>query len=255
MLTFAPLDVAPDAVPEAGSLPAMMARRYDAYVREIVRPFFRDHFARLDRQIVLVDVLSTLNAGPDALRDLESGLASILDCFNPGRRSLLSTLFNPRIDRILFAATKADHLHRSSHDRLEAILRRITERAIGRATFAGATIDVIALAAIRATREATIRQGGVNLPAILGVPAAGEMMGRQVFDGKTEIAMFPGDLPNDPNAFFNDPSAFRGLTTVPAPDADFRFLHLLPPALTEGEPLPHIRLDRALEFLIGDRLS
>jgi predicted YcjX-like family ATPase len=233
----------------------MMQRRYESYKAVLVRPFFREHFSRLDRQIVLVDVLSTLNAGPDALRDLESALASILDCFNPGRRSLLSTLFNPRIDRILFAATKADHLHRSSHDRLEAIVRRITERAIGRATFAGATIDVIALAAIRATREATIRQGGVNLPAILGVPAAGEVMGQQVFDGKTEIAMVPGALPDDPNAFFNDPSAFRGLTSVPAPDADFRFLHLLPPALTEGEPLPHIRLDRALEFLIGDRLS
>jgi predicted YcjX-like family ATPase len=254
-LTFAPLDLPPDGSAPAKSLGAMMQRRYESYKAVLVRPFFREHFSRLDRQIVLVDVLSTLNAGPDALRDLESALASILDCFNPGRRSLLSTLFNPRIDRILFAATKADHLHRSSHDRLEAILRRITERAIGRATFAGATIDVIALAAIRATREATIRQGGVNLPAILGVPAAGEVMGQQVFDGKTEIAMFPGDLPDDPNAFFNDPSAFRGLTSVPAPDADFRFLHLLPPALTEGEPLPHIRLDRALELLIGDRLS
>ena len=29
-----------------------------------------------------------------------------------------------RIDRIVFAATKADHLHQANHDRLEAILRR-----------------------------------------------------------------------------------------------------------------------------------
>jgi len=254
-LTFAPLDVPPDGVAPARSLWAMMQRRYESYKAVLVRPFFRDHFSRLDRQIVLVDVLSTLNAGPEALRDLEGALAAILDCFNPGRRSVLSSLFKPRIDRILFAATKADHLHRSSHDRLEAILRRLTERAISRATFAGASIDVIALAAVRATREATIRQGGANLPAILGTPAAGEVMGAQVFDGNTEIAMFPGDLPEDPNVFFNDPSAFRGLASVPAPDADFRFLHLLPPALAEGEPLPHIRLDRTLEFLIGDRLS
>ena len=34
----------------------MMARRYDAYRNHVVRPFFRDHFARLDRQVVLVDV-------------------------------------------------------------------------------------------------------------------------------------------------------------------------------------------------------
>ena len=35
----------------------------------------------------------------------------------------------------MFAATKADHLHRSGHDRLEAILERMTERAIERAGF------------------------------------------------------------------------------------------------------------------------
>ena len=35
----------------------MMERRYEAYKTHVVRPFFRDHFARLDRQIVLVDAL------------------------------------------------------------------------------------------------------------------------------------------------------------------------------------------------------
>ena len=64
---------------------------------------------------------------PDRKRcvDLEAALAGILDCFRIGRIALfLSSLFRPRIDRILFAATKADHLHHSSHDRLEAVLRR-----------------------------------------------------------------------------------------------------------------------------------
>ncbi len=37
-------------------------------------PFFRDHFARLDRQIVLVDALAALNSGPAALRDLQNAL-------------------------------------------------------------------------------------------------------------------------------------------------------------------------------------
>src|SRR6267154_1873421 len=68
-------------------------------------------FARLDRQIVLVDALAAFNAGPEALHDLEAALAGILDCFRIGRSTFLSSLFRPRIDRILFAATKADHLH------------------------------------------------------------------------------------------------------------------------------------------------
>ena len=46
-----------------GSLAALMERRYDSYVAKVVKPFFFGHFARLDRQIVLVDALAALNAG------------------------------------------------------------------------------------------------------------------------------------------------------------------------------------------------
>jgi predicted YcjX-like family ATPase len=49
------------------------------------------------------------------------------------------------------------------------------------------------------------------------------------------------------------------LTTAAADKADFRFLRFRPPLLEstdpEGPALPHIRLDRALQFLIGDRLQ
>ena len=137
-LTFAPLELAAHGPPPEGSLWAMMVRRYEAYKDIVVRPFFRDHFSRLDRQIVLVDALAAFNAGPEALRDLEAALAGVLDCFRIGRSTLLSSLFRPRIDRILFAATKADHLHQSSHDRLEAILRRTVLKAAARAQYAGA---------------------------------------------------------------------------------------------------------------------
>ena len=258
-LTFAPLDVPQEGSAPNNSLWAMMQRRYESYKAVVVRPFFREHFARLDRNIVLVDVLSAFNAGPEALHDLEGALTSILACFRLGRKSLLSALFSPRIDRILFAATKADHLHHSSHDRLEAILRRMTDHAVTQAQFAGSEVDVIALAAVRATHEATIQQGREHLPAIVGVPTAGEILGRQKFDGQTEAAMFPGDIPVDPETLFSDADAFHGLTKASAQDADFRFLRLLPPALQideSGEPsFPHIRLDRALQFLMGSHLQ
>ncbi len=262
-LTFAPLEVPADGNAPDGSLWAMMRRRYEAYKDVVVRPFFRDHFARLDRQIVLVDALAALNAGPEAMRDLESAFKSLLDCFEIGRRTFLSSLLRPRADRILFAATKADHLHHTSHDRLEAILRRMVDRAVARADVAGASVDVIALAAVRATREAEVRQGGRTLQCIVGVPAAGERAGGkngQVFDGKTEVVIFPGELPADPDALFAaGATPFRGLTAAGAEDSDFRFVRFRPPALTstgDGAPaLPHIRLDRALQFLIGDRLK
>ena len=254
-LTFAPLPVTEGEALAADTLAGMMERRYEAYKTYVVRPFFRDHFSRLDRQIVLVDALAALNSGPAAVRDLETALTDILTAFRAGRSSLLSTIFRPRIDRILFAATKADHLHHTSHDRLEAILQHLTGRAIARAEGVGAKVDVIAMAAVRATREASVRQGRDTLDAIAGIPLAGETIGGETFDGKTEAAIFPGELPADPH------SVFRGdALATPADEAAWRFARFRPPLATiapDGKPapLPHIRLDRALEFLLGDRLA
>lgn len=254
-LTFAPLDLGADA-PRSGSLGAMMERRFEAYKNAVVRPFFRNHFARLDRQIVLVDTLSALNAGPAALADLERALDGILAAFRTGRNSLVSSLFRPRVEKVLFAATKADHLHRASHDRLEAVLARLVERARERAQDKGAALDVVALAAIRATREARVRRDGHELDAIVGTPEAGQEAGGHLFDGSEEVAVFPGELPADPDALF-DPSGagFRGLASAAEGDVDFRFLRFRPPAGIGEGPIPHIRLDRALEFLIADRLA
>ncbi|WP_417710711.1 YcjX family protein [Roseibium aggregatum] len=262
-LTFAPLDIPADAAPaRAGTLRAMMERRYEAYKTHVVRPFFRNHFARLDRQIVLVDVLHALNAGPHAIADLETALTEVLGAFRPGKRSWLSSILSRRIDRILFAATKADHLHRSDHDRLELILKRLVARAEERATFKGAEVEVLAMAAVRATREATVKHRGEALPAILGTPLPGERLNGDTYDGKTEIAMFPGDLPDDPESLFGQAESVSEAlrASFQTAQADLQFLRFRPPELdktAEGLTLslPHIRLDRALEFLIGDRLA
>ncbi len=251
-LTFAPLPVEEGTEFPGKSLAAEMERRYEAYKTHVVRPFFRDHFARLDRQIVLVDALAALNSGPAAVRDLENALTEVLMAFRAGRSSLLETIFRPKIDKILFAATKADHLHHTSHDRLEGVLRHLTSRAIERAEGVGARIDVIAMAAVRATREATVKHEGHALSAIVGTPLAGERIGEEVFDGVCEGAIFPGELPEDPR------DVFRGeALALDDEEAEFRFLKFRPPKAQLGKdrkalPLPHIRLDRALEFLFGD---
>jgi predicted YcjX-like family ATPase len=250
-VTFAPLDVPSDGAAPTGTLWAMMERRFEAYKSVVVRPFFREHFSRLDRQIVLVDALAAMNAGPDSVRDLQAALAEILACFRAGRASWLTTIFRPRIDRVLFAATKADHLHQTSHDKLEQILARMTAKAAERAKFAGALVDVVALAAVRATREALVTQGSERLPSIVGAPIAGETIGGESFDGEMETAIFPGDLPDEPDALL---AAERGVS----PAGDHRFVRFRPPRLQKldsGElVLPHIRLDRAMQFLLGDRL-
>jgi predicted YcjX-like family ATPase len=139
------------------------------------------------------------------------------------------------------------------------VLRRAVARAVAKAEDTGAAIDVVALAAVRATREAQVARGRERLPSILGTPAAGESAGGAAFDGNTEVATFPGDLPENPEDMFKGEAAFRGLSSASAEKADFRFLRFRPPRLehegTDEPALPHIRLDRALQFLIGDKLQ
>ena len=245
-LTFSPLEPIPGQV-RSQSLYAMLERRYEAYKDVVVRPFFRDHFARLDRQIVLVDTLRALNAGPAAVADLETALTEILSCFRQGDSNPLSRLVSRRIDRILFAATKADHIHQTSHNRLESILNRLVANAARRARFAGAETRSLAIAALRATREGTIEEGGETLHVIIGTPEEGEKLDGSTYDGETAIALFPGDLPDDPDSLLEVP-------------AHLNFLRFNPPdglkKNAEGAyVLPHIRLDSALEFLLGDWLK
>ena len=254
LLTFFPLPPARDAAYQRGSLGAMLARRFESYKSHVVMPFFRDHFARLDRQIVLVDTLSAVNAGAAALADLQRTLEAVLKCFRPGANTWLSGILARRIDRLLFAATKADHLHHTSHDRLEAILRLLADKAMARAAFAGAEVKTLALASLRATREAEAKSGRQRLPCIVGVPLPGERLGAKVFDGKAEAAVFPGDLPDDPASLL----APSGRVALAADSV--HFLKFRPPRVSMESPsgeepaLPHIRLDRAIEFLLGDRL-
>ena len=184
---------------------------------------------------------------------------SILDCFRVGRGGMFGALFRPRASKILFAATKADHLHHAAHDRLEALAEMVAA-AIAQAGFAGAEVDVIALAAVRATREGDGAARAANCRPSSALPTLGEWSAAgEKFDGQSEIALFPGDLPANVGALFEPGShAFRGLTAGCGKDTDFRFVRFRPPQLeqaADGLPaLPHIRLDRAMQFLFGDRL-
>ncbi|SCW57934.1 hypothetical protein SAMN02927900_02876 [Rhizobium mongolense subsp. loessense] len=255
-LTFAPLALPSEGKAPKGSLWAMMERRYEAYKSVVVKPFFREHFARLDRQIVLVDALQAMNRGPEAIQDLERALTDVLACFRPGTNSLLSSLLGRRIDRVLVAATKADHLHHESHDRLDALTRRLVERAVHRIGMAGAGIDVMALASVRATREATVKRDGHDLPVIVGTPIDGETIAGERFDGIRKTAVFPGDLPEDPESLFDGIESASRDVQLP----DVNIVRFRPPQLEETGggiklSVPHIRLDRAMQFLFGDRLA
>jgi len=240
-LTFAPL-----AEPEShqrGSLWREMERRYEAYKKQIVKPFFRDHFARIDRQVVLIDALGAIHKGPQAVEDMRSAMADILAAFKPGKVGFLASLFGVhRVERILFAATKADHLHHRQHPRLTGFVTAMLRGAKDRADFSGATTAAMSIAALRATVEETLDHGGKQLDCVRG----------RLLDSGKQAAFYPGELPDDPAKLL-----------TPAHDGaqkwledDYRIMSFAPSKLElkAGQGPPHIRLDKAAEFLIGDYL-
>lgn len=240
-LTFAPLP--PHDRPHRKSLWREMERRFEAYKAQVVKPFFRDHFARIDRQVVLVDALGAIRKGPQAVEDLRLAMADILGAFRPGQNAFLTRLLmGRRVEKILFAATKADHLHHSQHDRLAALMQALTRDARDRADFAGAETQAMALAALRATIEEQINHDGTELSCVRG---------RLLSTGK-QAAFYAGDLPEDPQRLLS--AARNGAETWP--DGDYQAMQFAPAPLSlkPGEGPPHIRLDRAAQFLLGDRL-
>ncbi len=235
-----------------GTLWGEFERRFEAYKRVVVRPFFRNHFARLDRQVVLVDALGALASGPRALGDLTQAMAATLACFRHGENSWLDrVLGGRRIDRLLFVASKADHLHHEQHPALTRLVEAMLAEAARRAQYRGAETAAMAIAAVRASAEQTIAHDGRQI---------GVVRGRRAADGK-EVALFPGRLPEDVPALLAQAGPGKpGEAPALWDGADFARPTFAPPRWSAGgqggdDGPPHIRLDRAIEFLVGDRLE
>lgn len=227
LMWFAPLPDAP-AKPKPGSNAALMSARFDAYRADVRAKFFERHFRRFDRQIVLVDVLGALNAGEDAFADTQRAIAEIAASFAYGG-SLLQRLFGARIDRVYFAATKADHVPAGRRDALESLLRHLAGRAAEQARLGFGT-----LASVRSTVDDVAVLDGQTVAVVKGLVPGSD----------TPKKLFPGDIPLKP-----PPSDFwtNALFTMPG---------FLPPRLDpQGQAgIPNLDLDAAVAFLMGDKL-
>ena len=235
LLWFCPMPFSVGARAREGSMAALMEARFEGYKRVVVQPFFTQLARGVDRQIVLVDVLRALNDGEEAFADQRLALETILTAFRFGRRSLLRLLFGARIDRVLFAATKADHVPALQRDHLEALMANIVAVPTLRAKEAHARVAATALASIRCTEDGTDVIEGHKVDVVIGLPEGGDR----------RIRFFPGIVPVTP-----PPAGFWGerFTEFPV----FQPPRIAPAA---GDGVSHINLDKALDFLLGDTLA
>jgi predicted YcjX-like family ATPase len=213
-----------------------MRERYDAYREEVVKRFYRDHFRYFDRQAVLVDVLHALNTGRHAFEDARRALAAVLESFRFGRASWLASLFGgARIDKALFLATKADHVTPTQYANLRQLLERMMSEASLEMRFRGGTVQAKIVASVRCTEVGTGLFEGKPVGMVKGV-LVGENAAKVLFPGEVPAAPPPPEL-----------------WTVHRPD----FPVFRPPRVGAGtgDAIPHIGLDEALDYLIGDKFA
>ncbi|EEX92574.1 hypothetical protein VIOR3934_04959 [Vibrio orientalis CIP 102891 = ATCC 33934] len=232
VLQFFPCRVDDNVKAGKGSNLAMLKARYNEYQQKVVKAFYKHHFSTFDRQIVLVDCLQPLNAGYESFQDMRHALEQIMHSFRYGRSNLLKRLFAPRIDKILFAATKADHVTPEQHPNLVSLLQQMVHPAWQSASYENIEMSCITMASIQATQAGFINKGDQAYPALQGTTV-----------DEQALTVFPGEVPKK----LPDQAYWQ--------EQGFEFTAFRPRKASSDEPLPHIRMDKALEFLIGDKLK
>ena len=217
-----------DNAPE-NALFKLCQTNYQYYLQHWVQPFYRHTFQKVERQVVLVDVLQALNRGKTPLDDLCLALTQVLQSFEYGQNSLIQKLFHPRVDRVAFAASKIDQVLPDQHEQVRSLTASLVREAQRRATFNNIDVRCEAVAAVRST-------------------TCVEHQGQTVLKGNTDAG--PGLLrhPSIPEQFPNNED-WQQLK-------NWQLRQLLPPSglrLHSGGRLPHIRLDSLINDLLGDK--
>ncbi len=204
--------------------------RYRNYIESRVKPFYQNSFSGIDRQVILVDLLGALNNGQECFEDLRMSLSQVLDSFQYGHNSLLLRLFRPRIEKVLFAASKIDQVLPEQHESSRALMSSLIYDAYRKARYKQVDTYCEVIASVRSTSTRTYN----NTSHLVGTDQSGAV-------GLMSHPDIPDHIPVDDEwAVFND----------------WHLRKLNPPEglrLEYGEGLPHIRLDTVMRELLGDK--
>ncbi|CAM4192638.1 YcjX family protein [Vibrio agarivorans] len=214
-----------------GSNLEMLLSRYKEYQTSVVKRFYKDYFSSFDRQIVLVDCLTPLNSGRESFQDMRFAIEQIMQSYRYGRSSLLSRLFAPKIDKVLFAATKADHVTPEQHPPLVSLLQKMVHKVWQQAAYEHIDMQCMSIASIEATNAGHVYADGKMQSVLKGATMQGD-----------KITVFPGSVPKSlPDVRFWHENRFD-------------FAAFRPQQLEDHQPLPHIRMDKVIDYVLGDKL-
>jgi predicted YcjX-like family ATPase len=218
----------------SGPLAGLLAERYGAYLAAVRRDLASPMFAHVDRLVILADILTALHAGPAAFADMRQALSAAAGSlrwqFNwwEALGALAQLSLPPRlIERVAFAATKADHVAERQRGNLAALMRSLTEIPAG-----NIKTGHFAIASVRCTEDFVWTLDGRPVSAVRG-----RVLGQQVM-----TRSYPGEVPDRPpgDDFWEHP--FLALP------------HFEPMRLPDGGRLgvPNVGLDALFAFLLED---
>ncbi|GAB5380240.1 MAG: YcjX family protein [Aliiglaciecola sp.] len=212
---------------------SLLQQRFEQYQSKVVKPFYKKHFKRFDRQIILVDCLSALNLGAHSFNDLKKAINWLLGSFHYGRSNILKRIFAPNIDKLIFAASKSDHITPDQQPNLVKLLESIVHEARQHIHYEGVATESTAFSAIRTTSVGQSQVNGKPIQVLSGAKEDGSILN-----------LYPGDVPSQcPEDDFWDKQGFS-------------FPNFMPKALAhDRQALPHIRIDHILQFVLGDKLE
>lgn len=219
----------------------MLRARFIEYKEHVVRKFYQKHFVRFDRQIVLADCLTPLNNGPESFADLEMAISMILESYSYGQSGLFSRLFSPKIDKLLFASTKADHVTPEQHKSMVSLLNQLIYQSKHQLNYEAIAMKTLAIASVKSTSSGSTDYQGKKIPVIQGDSQSSIKDGER--QTSQQITLFPGAVPDKlpEEAYWQD--------------TGFNFINFLPvQGLTKHQCLPHVRMDQVLQFLLADKM-
>lgn len=170
--------------PPKGSNLALVTERFSQYKEKVAKPFYRQYFRKFDRQIILVDCLSALNRGKQSFSELQEAINWLLKSYDYGKNSLIRRLFSSRIDKLVFAASKADHITPDQQDNLIRLLESMVHSARQDIAYQGCAIQTTAFAAIRASQAGKADYQGKPISVLKGTDLDGH-----------SLTLYPGDVP------------------------------------------------------------
>lgn len=231
----------PDAL-GPGHTFAELEKRYGHYIESRVKPFYRNHLRNLDRQIVLVDLLGALARGPESFHGMRRALGAILAHFRYGGWRILAPLLGRRIGRVMVAATKADLVTASQLPALRSLLRE--------------TVDWSVMEKLRDYQDAVEKRTHYRIGCLASIVSAEERMGTY---GEAQFPVLYGKIMGEADDEEVVPSPVPPSLPKPAqwPAKGYKYYPFEPPDLSafKERAFPHNGLDKAMQFLIGDKVS